>query len=188
MTDKIAVKRGSGNVFADLGLDHPEEEKLKAQLVREIRDIIKRCKLTQTKAATLLGLRQPDVSALLAGRVHKFSLERLHVVSVVWTRSCPSWCGQSRSGDQRRRVGRALRPDLPKLSHADGSERGASRYRMKNVQRGMFASAVASTADIHQSDSQVSFVPQRRTLTPHCCAALNHFRWCSWFAARHAFG
>ena len=75
MTDKIAVKRGSGNVFADLGLDHPEEEKLKAQLVREIRDIIKGRKLT--RAATLLGLKQPDVSALLTGRVHKFSLERL---------------------------------------------------------------------------------------------------------------
>jgi predicted XRE-type DNA-binding protein len=77
MTDKITVKRGSGNVFADLDLDHPEEEKLKAQLVREIRDIIKRRRLTQTKAATLLGLKQPDVSALSTGRVHKFSLERL---------------------------------------------------------------------------------------------------------------
>jgi predicted XRE-type DNA-binding protein len=77
MTAKIAVKRGSGNVFADLGLDHPEEEKLKAQLVREIREIIKRRELTQTRASSLLGLKQPDVSALLAGRVHKFSLERL---------------------------------------------------------------------------------------------------------------
>jgi predicted XRE-type DNA-binding protein len=77
MTDKIAVRRGSGNAFADLGFEHPEEEKLKAQLVREIRAIIKRRRLTQTKAATLLGLKQPDVSALLNGRVHKFSLERL---------------------------------------------------------------------------------------------------------------
>src|SRR6202790_5170441 len=77
MTGKIAVKRGSGNVVADLGLDHPEEEKLKAQLVREIRDIIKRRRLTQNKAATLLGPKQPDVSALSTGRVHKFSLERL---------------------------------------------------------------------------------------------------------------
>jgi predicted XRE-type DNA-binding protein len=77
MTDKIAVKRGSGNVFADLGLDHPEEEKLKAELVRKIRDIIKRRRLTQHKAATLLGLKQPDVSALSTGRVHKFSRERL---------------------------------------------------------------------------------------------------------------
>jgi predicted XRE-type DNA-binding protein len=77
MTGKITVRRGSGNVFADLGFDNPEEEKLKAQLVREIRDIIKRRRLTQAKAAELLGLKQPDVSALVTGRIHKFSLERL---------------------------------------------------------------------------------------------------------------
>jgi predicted XRE-type DNA-binding protein len=29
-------------------------------LVRKIRDIIKRRRLTQTRAATLLGLKQPD--------------------------------------------------------------------------------------------------------------------------------
>ena len=73
----IAVTPGSGNVFADLGFEHPEEELLKAQLVREIRDIIKRRRLTQTKAAERLGLKQPDVSALVTGRVQKFSLERL---------------------------------------------------------------------------------------------------------------
>jgi predicted XRE-type DNA-binding protein len=77
MTRRISVKRGSGNVFADLGLERPEEELLKAQLVREIRGILKRRKLTQAKAADLLGLKQPDVSALTTGRVHKFSLERL---------------------------------------------------------------------------------------------------------------
>ncbi len=77
MTGRISVKRGSGNVFADLGFERPEEELLKAQLVREIRDILKRRKLTQAKAADLLGLKQPDVSALITGRVHKFSLERL---------------------------------------------------------------------------------------------------------------
>jgi predicted XRE-type DNA-binding protein len=77
MTGRISVKRGSGNVFADLGFERPEEELLKAQLVREIRDIIKRRRLTQAKAADVLGLKQPDVSALITGRVHKFSLERL---------------------------------------------------------------------------------------------------------------
>ncbi len=76
-TKRIAVERGSGNVFADLGLERPEEELLKAQLVREIRDIVKRRRLTQAKAAGLLDLKQPDVSALVTGRVHKFSLERL---------------------------------------------------------------------------------------------------------------
>ena len=77
MSGKISVRRGSGNVFADLGFERPEEELLKAQLVREIRDILKRRRLTQAKAAELLGLKQPDVSELARGRVHKFSLERL---------------------------------------------------------------------------------------------------------------
>src|SRR3954453_204120 len=76
MKTKLSVKRGSGNVFADLGFARPEEELLKAQLVREIREILKRRKLTQAKAADLLGLKQPDVS-LITGRVHKLSLERL---------------------------------------------------------------------------------------------------------------
>ena len=40
-------------------------------------DIIKRRKLTQTKAAAMLGLKQPDVSALVTGRVGKFSIDRL---------------------------------------------------------------------------------------------------------------
>jgi predicted XRE-type DNA-binding protein len=71
------VTESSGNVFADLGFANPEEELLKAKLVREIRAIIKRRKLTQTKAAAMLGLKQPDVSALVTGRVGKFSIDRL---------------------------------------------------------------------------------------------------------------
>src|ERR1700720_1794361 len=67
----------SGNVFADLGFDNPEEDLLKAKLVREIRGIIKRRKLTQIKAAAMLGLKQRDVSALVTGRVDKFSIDRL---------------------------------------------------------------------------------------------------------------
>jgi predicted XRE-type DNA-binding protein len=71
------VTESSGNVFADLGFANPEEELLKAKLVREIRAIIKRRKLTQIKAAAMLGLKQPDVSALVTGRVGKFSIDRL---------------------------------------------------------------------------------------------------------------
>jgi predicted XRE-type DNA-binding protein len=67
----------SGTIFAGLGFGNPEEYLLKAALVREIRAIIKRRKLTLTKAAAMLGLRQPDVSALVIGRVGKFSIDRL---------------------------------------------------------------------------------------------------------------
>jgi predicted XRE-type DNA-binding protein len=71
------VTASSGNVFAGLGFGHPEEYLLKAALVREIRAIIKRRKLTESKAAAMLGLKQPDVSALVIGRVGKFSIDRL---------------------------------------------------------------------------------------------------------------
>ncbi len=77
MTKKTKVTPSSGNVFADLGLDHPEEELLKAQLVREIRDIIRHRRLSQAKAAELLGLQPPDVTALVTGRVGKLSMEQL---------------------------------------------------------------------------------------------------------------
>jgi predicted XRE-type DNA-binding protein len=63
--------------FSDLGFAYPEGELLKAKLVREIRGAIKRRRLTQTKAAAMLGLKQPDVSALVTGRVGKFSIDRL---------------------------------------------------------------------------------------------------------------
>jgi predicted XRE-type DNA-binding protein len=71
------VTTSGGNVFADLGFAYPEEELLKAKLVRELRGIIKRRKLTQAKAADMLGVKQPDVSALLTGRIGKFSIDRL---------------------------------------------------------------------------------------------------------------
>ena len=77
MSNPKKVTASSGNVFADLGFRNPEEELFKAKLVREIRGIIKRRKLTQTNAAAMLGLKQPDVSALVTGRVGKFSIDRL---------------------------------------------------------------------------------------------------------------
>jgi predicted XRE-type DNA-binding protein len=113
MTGRIAVRRSSGNVFADLGFERPEEELLKAQLVREIRDILKRRRLTQAKAAELLGLKQPDVSALITGRVHKFSLERLlrcvrrldrDVVVVIRPKRAASAARSRRKSAQRRDI------------------------------------------------------------------------------------
>jgi predicted XRE-type DNA-binding protein len=77
MSKNIPAETSSGNVFADLGFDNPEEELLKAKLAREIRTIIKRRRLTQARTAGLLGLKQPDVSAIVTGRTGKFSIDRL---------------------------------------------------------------------------------------------------------------
>lgn len=77
MKNDIPVRRGSGNVFADLGFPDAETLLLKAQIVSTIGDLIREQGLTQTAAAHKMGLKQPDVSRLLDGRVDGFSLERL---------------------------------------------------------------------------------------------------------------
>jgi predicted XRE-type DNA-binding protein len=77
MKKKISATRGTTNVFADLGYANSEEMLAKAQLVSRISDIIKQRRLTQSDAATLLGIDQPNVSRLLRGQLGGFSYERL---------------------------------------------------------------------------------------------------------------
>ena len=74
---EIPVTPGSGNVFADLGFAEPEEELTRAQLASHIRQIVKRRRLTQVAAASMMGIDQPKVSALLNGRLANFSSDRL---------------------------------------------------------------------------------------------------------------
>jgi predicted XRE-type DNA-binding protein len=74
---RIKVTPSSGNVFADIGLPEPEEELAKAQLAAHIEQAIAHRRLTQAKAAALMGIDQPKVSALINGRLENFSSERL---------------------------------------------------------------------------------------------------------------
>jgi predicted XRE-type DNA-binding protein len=71
------IRRGSKNVFADLGYADAETHLLKAGLVTRIRAIISESKLTQVDAAKRMGLSQPDVSRLLRGQFSDVSVERL---------------------------------------------------------------------------------------------------------------
>ena len=75
--DDIRIQRGSGNVFADLGKPDAEVHLLKAELVTRIDQIIRERRLTQARAAELLGISQPDVSRLLRGSFRDYSVERL---------------------------------------------------------------------------------------------------------------
>ncbi len=77
MKEEIEVYHGSDNVFADLGLPDSEEMLAKAQLSIKINEIITKRHLTQAKAAELLGIDQPKVSALIRGKLSGFSMERL---------------------------------------------------------------------------------------------------------------
>lgn len=77
MSEPIEIRESSGNVFADLGLPEPEETLAKAELARQIGEIIKQRGLSQVEAARRLGLDQPKVSALMRGRLAGFSTDRL---------------------------------------------------------------------------------------------------------------
>ena len=82
---KTRVKRpqvevGSGNVFADLGLEDAEELLLKAELIVRIAQLIKKKRLTQAEVAKRAGLDQPKISRLLSGHLSGFSIDRLFAI------------------------------------------------------------------------------------------------------------
>ena len=81
--DEMLYTLSSGNVFADLAVAEPEEHLAKAQLVGRIADAIAERGVTQVRAADILGLPQPKVSALLRGDFSGFSLERLFRLLIV---------------------------------------------------------------------------------------------------------
>lgn len=76
--DDTRMTRSSGNVFADLGLENPDELKLKARLTHLVNQVITHRHWTQKQTAEALSITQPDVSALLRGkRLEHYSVERL---------------------------------------------------------------------------------------------------------------
>lgn len=71
------ITRGSGNVFADIGLLNADEHQMKARIVLGLAALIENHKLSQTAAAARTGIAQPDLSKILRGNFSGFSLERL---------------------------------------------------------------------------------------------------------------
>ncbi|TMJ16701.1 MAG: XRE family transcriptional regulator [Alphaproteobacteria bacterium] len=74
---KLAVTASGGNVFADLGLADAEGQHVKAGLVSKLAEVIADRGLSQTAAAKLTGISQPDLSKVLRGRFRDFSEARL---------------------------------------------------------------------------------------------------------------
>ena len=77
MNAKEKIHRGSGNVFADIGVAHPERVLARAQVMSRISAIIRERGLTQKEAGGLLDIPQPKVSCLMNGKLSMFSLEHL---------------------------------------------------------------------------------------------------------------
>ena len=77
MSNNEKVHKGSGNVFADLEVSHPERVQARAEVMFLIAEIIKKRGLTQKQASKLLGIPQSKVSCLVNGKLSMFSLDHL---------------------------------------------------------------------------------------------------------------
>ncbi len=75
----MKVEQSTGNVFRDLGFGPKEAEslRLRAELMLEVRRLIRARKLTQRAAASLLGVTQPRISDLIRGKIDLFSIDTL---------------------------------------------------------------------------------------------------------------
>jgi predicted XRE-type DNA-binding protein len=73
------IVNSSGNVFIDLGYSPAEAAilQMRADLMSDLRKFIKAKRLTQAKAAEILGVSQSRVSDLIRGKWERFSLEML---------------------------------------------------------------------------------------------------------------
>jgi predicted XRE-type DNA-binding protein len=73
----IHIDESTGNVYADIGTAAPEQMQVKARLVSKIGEIIQERRWTQREAASVLGMTQPKLSALLRGQFRGVSEAKL---------------------------------------------------------------------------------------------------------------
>jgi predicted XRE-type DNA-binding protein len=74
---EIEFEEGSGNIFADLGLEDADELFARAQIGFCVFKILKERKLKQRETAALLGIAQSDVSHLMNGHFNRFTTDKL---------------------------------------------------------------------------------------------------------------
>ena len=74
---KTEFEEGSGNVYADLGLDDADELLTRAKIGFHVYTLLKDRKLAQRDIASLLGIKQPEVSHLMNGHFSRFTTDKL---------------------------------------------------------------------------------------------------------------
>ncbi len=74
---KAEIEEGSGNVFADLGLDDSDELFARAKIGFHVYSLLKEKQLAQREIASLLRIKQPEVSHLMNGHFSRFTTDKL---------------------------------------------------------------------------------------------------------------
>lgn len=75
--DDVKIVKGSGDVFADLGIPLDAKDRLKLQMARRISVAMEKEQLTQKEVAAKLNTDQAKVSNIVRGRLDGFTVDRL---------------------------------------------------------------------------------------------------------------
>ena len=75
----MRVTKGSGNVFVDCGFPPTEAENLRirAKMMMALAGYIQERKITQCRAARIMGVSQPRISDLVRGKIGRFTIDTL---------------------------------------------------------------------------------------------------------------
>ena len=75
----MRATKGSENVFVDCGFPPAEAENLRirAKMMMALTDYIQERKITQSRAARILGASQPRISGLVRGKIGLFTIDTL---------------------------------------------------------------------------------------------------------------
>ena len=73
------ITPSGGNIFADLGFNTMEAQKLKikSQLMMQLSEWIKDNKLKQKEVAKMLKVSRPRISDVMRGKIGKFTIDAL---------------------------------------------------------------------------------------------------------------
>ena len=77
------MRRGSGNVFLDLGFPESEADilALRSELIIRIEKVVRRSGLTQAAMARCVGIAHAKLNALLCGKLSQFNLDDLVTIA-----------------------------------------------------------------------------------------------------------
>jgi predicted XRE-type DNA-binding protein len=75
----MRATKGSENVFVDCGFPPAEAENLRirAKMMMVLTDNIQEKKITQSRAARIMGVSQPRISGLIRGKIGLFTIDTL---------------------------------------------------------------------------------------------------------------
>ena len=75
----MRVMKGDANVFVDCGFPPVEAENLRirAKMMMALAELIRTRKLTQARAARIMGVSQPRISDLVRGKIGRFTIDTL---------------------------------------------------------------------------------------------------------------